>query len=337
MKKTFSILLIALALTSCKKKSSPVPDTSSTSTTPVVQDPTSFMQTIVSGSQFTARRWHRTAVFNSKIWLVGGEDNSSSTLGDLWNSADGITWSQTTPTGVFPSSVAGCAMLVYNSKLWIIGGFSAGPTSTNNIYNSTDGLNWSQLANTGTKFSARHIFAATVYNNEMWVIGGVTNGGSAGLTDIWSSSDGINWTQHTPSGAFFNGRFHQQIAVLNNKLFLIGGYDSGSAYSDVWSTTDGINWAKEVNSGVFFSNRFSHQVVVNGNTMYVIGGGITTGAGWTDEIWKSTNGSTFTQVTMSSSFGIRRDFQALVFNNKVCIIGGYGGVGSYLNDIWMSN
>jgi hypothetical protein len=35
---------------------------------------------------FTARFKHDSAVFNNKIWVIGGTDNSSNNLNDVWYS-----------------------------------------------------------------------------------------------------------------------------------------------------------------------------------------------------------------------------------------------------------
>lgn len=329
-----AIALVLSTFTSCSNDDT-VSETPVPTPTPTVLDPTNFTQTTIVGSTFSPRRWQRSVVFNNKIWVVGGEDGST-TNNQLWNSNDGATWTQVTPTGSAFSSPTGGKLLVYNNKIWLFEGFSTGPTSSNNVYNSSDGINWTQVSNSGTKYSARHIFDAIVFDNKIWVIGGISNSSSNGLADVWSSTDGINWTQSIPSGTFFNGRFHHKLAVLNNKMYLIGGADNGGSnyFGDVWSTTNGVNWTKETNDGVFFSARYSHEVVVANNAIYVIGGQSATISG---EIWKSTNGSTWTQVAVTNSFGARRDFQAIVFNNKICIIGGYKSNTTFNNDVWMSN
>ena len=58
--------------------------------------------------------------------------------------------------------------------------------------------------------------------------------------DVWSSSDGVTWTQESASAAF-PVRADHQVVAFNNKLWLIGGYD-GSRKNDVWSSSDGVNW-----------------------------------------------------------------------------------------------
>jgi len=336
MKKlALNFLTIALAITTFASCSNDDTVSETPTPTPTVVDPTSFTQTTVTGATFSNRRWHKSVVFNNKIWVVGGEDGAT-TNNQIWNSTNGATWNQVTVTGASFSSPTGGKLLVYNNKIWLLEGFSSGPSSSNNVYNSTDGINWSQVSNSGTKYSARHFFDAIVFDNKMWVIGGLSNSSTTGLSDIWSSTDGVNWTQSTPSGTFFNGRFHHKLAVLGSKMYLIGGADNGGSnyYGDVWSTTNGVNWTKDANDGAFFAARYSHEVVVANNTMYLIGGQSSSILG---DVWKSTNGTNWTQVTITSSFGARRDFQAFILNNKVCIIGGYKSSGSFANDIWMSN
>ncbi len=67
-----------------------------------------------------------TVVYNNKMWVMGGAGLNSSTLkfetyNDVWNSKDGVHWTQ-----VFPSSPwktrKDFSALSFNNKLWIMGG-----------------------------------------------------------------------------------------------------------------------------------------------------------------------------------------------------------------------
>lgn len=66
----------------------------------------------------------------------------------------------------------------------------------------------------------------------MWVIGGRD---SPVYNDVWSSSDGIIWTQATAAAAF-SARYLHSSVVFDNKMWVIGG-DGGGRKNDVWSST----------------------------------------------------------------------------------------------------
>ncbi|MCB9034560.1 MAG: hypothetical protein H6553_12035 [Chitinophagales bacterium] len=332
------IILAMISIISCNKEEDNTP-TPTPEPTPTVLSPDtlSFSQTTTSGNIFSARRWHRTTVFNNKIWLVGGELADGYTHDNaVWSSTDGITWNEVLADGhtqFLP--VAGGALLTFNNKMWLIGGFLEGARSRNKIWNSSDGITWNEVT-TSSIFSARHFFGATVYNNQMWVVGGTNNSSVTGLNDVWSTTDGITWVQHTISSDTFSNRLHNKLVVYNNKLFLISGYSDGNYYNDVWSTTDGNFWTNETeNSDSTFVSRYSFESVVYNNSIYVIGGQ-KDGGSITDEIYKSTDGKNWIQNVITTSYGARRDFQAVLFNNQLLIIGGLAN-GNITNDIWTLN
>jgi N-acetylneuraminic acid mutarotase len=82
--------------------------------------------------------------------------------------------------------------------------------------------------------------AESVYfNGKIWILGGHSTGGQ-NLNDVWSSSDGINWTQVT-ANAPWSARLEHTSIVFNNKIWVIGGMDDNSGLlNDVWSSSDGI-------------------------------------------------------------------------------------------------
>ncbi len=107
----------------------------------------------------------------------------------------------------------------------------------------------------------------------------------ARLNDVWSSTDGISWTE-VSSEANFSPRQSHQCAVFDNRLWLIGGNDS-SRINDVWSSIDGKNWVEEV-SRADFSERNKHQVVTFNDKLWMIGG---YDGNILNEVWSSWNGT----------------------------------------------
>ena len=59
-----------------------------------------------------------------------------------------------------------------------------------------------------------------------------------GLTDVWCSSDGVNWSEVTSRSAW-GLRAEFSSAVYQNRLWVIGGYTGdgqggGASLNDVW-------------------------------------------------------------------------------------------------------
>jgi hypothetical protein len=56
------------------------------------------------------------------MWIVAGTDGSAK-KNDVWNSANGVTWTEVTSSTIF-SARENLASLVFDSKMWVIGGFN---------------------------------------------------------------------------------------------------------------------------------------------------------------------------------------------------------------------
>lgn len=188
------------------------------------------------------------------------------------------------------------------------------------------------LNNIYAPFTARSGSQTFVFNNKIWMIGGSTfiKGNSEYKNDIWSSSDGITWTQEV-ANAPFAARADHKVLIFNNKLWLIGGNQSGLT-SDTWSSQDGINWIKEANNtsdAVIYAN-YAHTLIVYNNKIWLVGRYDSIKREPTNEIWSSTDGKTWVQET-NAAFPARSNGTVVVYNNQLWLIGG-----GLLNDVWSS-
>lgn len=187
-------------------------------------------------------------------------------------------------------------------------------------------------ATTAADFSQRSGHTSVVFNNRIWVIGGSFSGG-IGLGDVWSSGDGVSWTEEIPIASIFAPRVSHASAVFNNRLWVIGGKNGAStAYNDVWSTQDGVNWI-QATASANFEARFGHKVVVFNNKMWLYGGRDNDSGNFTNEVWSSDDGITWIQETDSAAPKMRAGFDVLVFDNKIWVTGGR----SSENTVYVSN
>ncbi len=62
--------------------------------------------------------------------------------------------------------------------------------------------------------------SSVVFDNKIWVIGGSFSPNP--LNDVWSSTDGITWTEETAS-AEWGARISHRSVVFNNKIWRTGG------------------------------------------------------------------------------------------------------------------
>ena len=223
------------------------------------------------------------------MWVLGGW--GSTRLNDVWDSTNGINWSQKTASAGW-SRRDQHTSLVYNNKMWVIGGTDTS-NRFNDVWDSTNGINWSQTT-ASANWSARYGHTSLVYDNKMWVIGG---GNSTNrFSDVWYSTDGINWTQTTASAGWFDRRDHTSL-IYDNKMWVIGGFD-GSYKNDVWYSTDGINWT-QITANAGWSGRNYQTSLVYNNKMWVLGG--YDGSNRFNDVWHTTasNDSIDTALALS--------------------------------------
>jgi len=322
-----------------------------------------------SNAEFSPRNRHGVAVFQDKLWIIGGYDVEVGNLSDIWSSPDGINWTRHTNSAPFGEK-GGHELLVYNNQLWLMAGEGADYRASNDVWTSEDGINWTQVT-AAAAFPEYTYMRTVVFNNKMMIIGG------AGLNrEIWSSTDGETWTQEGTGN--FDGRNGHEVVALNNKLWLLGGNDSSLDWVEtVWQSDDGIQWVQvpQQNSMVgrsFFGmsafkgrlwiiggmgqgfsrlgdvrssadggtwnihelgadmpGRVNHQVISFNERLWVIGGWTNTGD---NSVWSSEDGLQWREETASAEFTRRDNPQVIVHDDKLWLIGG----SAYRNDVWSS-
>ena len=312
---------------------------------------------LTTSNVFSSRADFESLVFNSNLWVIGGYTQApffSGPLNDVYSSPNGITWNTVTPAGNFAAGGGGSAV-VFDSgdglgpRMWLIGGMTgsdstADSTATNNIYTSFDGATWTPVTPVGPIFSPRRWHTCIVFNGKMWVMGG-WDGSSSVNGDVWSTSNGINWTNVTQTSPY-PARFGQTCLVFDSgdgkglRMWLIAGEIGGPtiAGNDVWYSTDGAAWTPAT-TAANFPVRLLHQSFVFCNKMWVVGG---YGSGGCcndyNDVWSSTNGITWTAATTNAGFSLRAMFGALTLNGSLFVFGGNDNQssGPGLNDVWIN-
>jgi hypothetical protein len=183
---------------------------------------------------FSYRLDHASAVFDGKLWVIGGFDNSYVAYNDTWSSPDGISWTQEIPAAELFQPRSGQSTAVFNGRLWVIGGTGYdgdwGLAYFNDCWNSTDGVTW-ELATGSAGFSPRYGHSSLVYDGKIWVIGGTDDAST--FNDTWYSSDGITWYQAT-DGTGFPSRSDHSSESYDGKMWVIGGDSMAASFHDAW-------------------------------------------------------------------------------------------------------
>jgi hypothetical protein len=190
------------------------------------------------------------AVFDNKMWIVGGDKNTGHYQNDVWSSADGVTWEKVTDNVPWANR-ATQYVLAFNDQLWLMGGQQIFETEVppviayNDVYSSVDGINWQQITASAGWSPRGMIMGSVVYQGRMWVIGGGLYDVRTFNNDVWSSADGSNWTLVLAGAPWTPRQFHST-TVFDNKIWVLAGGDAQSqgGLNDVWYSTDGVQWTQ---------------------------------------------------------------------------------------------
>jgi leucine-zipper-like transcriptional regulator 1 len=222
--------------------------------------------------------------------------------------------------------------VVFDNKTWLMGGSDA-VSKFNDVWYSEDGVSWTQ-ATASAQWSPRRGHTSVIYDNKMWVIGGTDSIND--FNDVWYSTDGINWTQVTSSAQWSPRSGHASV-VFDNKIWVMGGISNYHYLPDIWYSTDGANWTQATASAPW-GIRGGHTLVVFDDKMWIIAGSYVDSGWWVTlgDIWYSTDGMNWTQLTQSFPWEPRFGHTSVVFDNKVWLMGG-SVFHAYYNDVWYSN
>lgn len=224
------------------------------------------------------------------------------------------------------------ASVVYNGAMWVIGGFYQGLTLDNSS-SSTDGRQWNTgISQADERFTGRYFHSAIAHDDRIWIAGGLADDF---LNDVWTTTNGTQWQKIDQIQPYVK-RAEHTFTYHNGKMWVIGGNNGDGKLGDVWNSADGANW-ELVSEETPFNKRNFHQTVSFQGKLWVIGGlkQDENTEGFSNDIWSSVDGISWVEENSNAEFSPRGFHKALVFDDKIWIIGGAGGQDNF-NDIWYS-
>ena len=207
--------------------------------------------------------------------------------------------------------------------------------------------------------------------------------GSTLWNDVWESRDlGLTWTQLAPEGPnMWDARGYFQAVTKGRAMFVLGGQDFSVApnvgctappapfcppfvpnstfFNDVWRSTDGTTWERLTDNAWTAKDgtplgRAGLSAIEFKDWIYVLGGGkgddIAIGGSKPrqlfNDVWRSSDGKTWEQVTAQAQWKPRAGAALVEKNGYMYLLGGEDGfacTGSpgplkcpYFNDVWRS-
>jgi hypothetical protein len=220
----------------------------------VLEKPNTFLDdTFDPRSDWEGRHTAGYVVHRGRMWLVGGDVNQGHYQPDVWNSADGRSWTLVNPDEPVPWGPRALHHTVaFKDKIWVLGGQTMpgfAPSEEvfyRDVWNSSDGLRWTRLEPEEPCWSPRGMIGgAAVFRDRIWILGGgtydtPTTPSRRFFNDVWSSPDGVRWERHVARAPWAPRQYHE-VAAFDGRLWVLEGY-SGENRNDAWYSDDGVNW-----------------------------------------------------------------------------------------------
>lgn len=179
----------------------------------------------IENTNLQKRYFYHPFVFDGKIWIIGGEQDSN-IWSDIVQSSDGIHWQIVKDKLPF-GPVINSQFLVYKDKLWMF---------NDDVWVSDNGLDWKEV--TASIVPGQKIFgyAPVVFDEQMWLIACNRSGQFA--SQVVYSADGLNWKEQkaawTPRGGVAASVFKDAIIMTGGKY---GGTPQNPEFgysNDIW-------------------------------------------------------------------------------------------------------
>lgn len=228
------------------------------------------------------------AVHRDRMWVVGGDANQRHYQNDVWSSRDGRHWDlvrDDVPWGdrVLHYTVA------HDDRIWVIGGqslpqFGGGPECFyNDVWSSPDGVDWTRVIEHAPWPPRGMIGGSAVFQGRIWLLGGgwydtPTTPERAFYNDVWSSADGVNWERHVEHAAWRARQYHD-VAVFDDHLWVLEGYQRTGNCNDVYCSSDGTRWQEIADTP--WAPRHAASVFVHRGALWMVAGN-----NMTPDVWK---------------------------------------------------
>ena len=225
---------------------------------------------LVTANLFDERRNHSLIVFKNKMWLIGGINNDSEVLSDIWNTSDGIHWNRVKSLSPL-REIGQNNSVVFKNRIYV---FIGNGRVNEEVWSSSDGINWRM--ETDNAFPVRSHYKTVVFKGYMYVISGWIRGGEL-TNEIWASPNGSYWYQTKPATTIFDARINHTATVFDGKVWVIGGQSwepSGTRnfYGDVWYSSNMKYWTKYDGKPPFYKGLESHESLAYKDKLWIFGG-----------------------------------------------------------------
>ena len=290
---------------------------------------------VTENAAFAARDGAGALVFQDKMWLLGGWNPGDKVHfplicnSEVWSSTDGDSWTLENPQAPWEGRHT-AGYVVHDGRMWIVGGDCNQGHYQNDVWSSEDGIHW-ELANEHVPWAPRVLHYTLAFDSRIWVMGGQTIPNFADAdevfhNDVWSSDDGVNWTQVTENAPWVPRGMIGGAAVHDNKMWILGGgtYDTPATpmrnfYNDVWSSDDGTNWEQHTAHAPWTPRQY-HEVAAFDDHLWVLEG-YAAESGNRRDVWYSPDGVNWTELP-DTPWAPRHAGSVFVYDGSLWMVAG---------------
>eukprot|EP01132_Coremiostelium_polycephalum_P004267 gene4267-5339_t len=293
----------------------------------------------VSGRVPTPRHAHGMVLHNDSMYVFGGYGPAGTHLGDLYrfscqtNHWDKIKVKAST-TQIKPRHSH--SMVSWGGYIWIFGGIGIG--TDKNVYNDLYQYNpekdeFTFITPTSNSFwpPPRWGHTSVVYKDKMLVFGGLNDISFFSnivsydfLTGQWSQFDRTT----TGLGTVPRGRQYHSCSVINDRMYIFGGYDGRECKTDMFeynletNTWRGINPTTSVDNNNISKHvvRRGASTLTYGNCIYIFGG---KNKNLSDSLYEfNTETLCWREIQLGSRPSKRQFSTGVIYEDSIYIFGG---------------
>jgi hypothetical protein len=270
--------------------------------------------------------------FRDELWMLA--------QAMAWSSGDGLSWAQQRKDDW--GSRIGQAYVFFRGELWMSGGLEYDSRSfLRDLWRSTDGARWQRAGEAA--WPAREGHTVVAFRDKLWLFGGAVHVAAdrspdGFVNDVWSSEDGVAWTQVT-AAAPWPVMDSPRVLVFQDALFLLGG----QGHAGVWRSPDGVSWTS-LSPAPAWGARYDQGMTLFAGRLWVFGGepaprqvrrpGVAVQA--LNDIWYSADGVTWLPQAEHGPWSPRSGGTSVVFQDKLWLFSGKhtGSPDNWGGDIW---
>lgn len=230
------------------------------------------------GEAPTPRRGHSATLLFSKLYIFGGVGEDRRRLNDLFVlDCETLAWSRPETSGDVPDPRDGHTMTLVGNKLMVFGGWNGRDYFSDVSSLDPKGGVWQRLNVSGIQPTGRKGHTTTLVNGtKLYVIGGHCLERRTNDLFILDTAS-LHWTQPEAKGNLPSPRSNHTALILDNKIFVFGGFTKGSRpLIDFRSLDTGFfNWSLPAVNGKepdLTRARGAHAVCVVGPKVFFFGG-----------------------------------------------------------------